>query len=162
MIGIDGTNDETMAYVARCPMLIGGLIGVLSGSRTFAGASCSAWLDQGDGTSWATCVNDDGSQHCFRINNTPGSTAYGGELPGVEKKQISLDMLAMAHLYAADATVPAFVSLSSPTPSHSTPAKSHHAGSLSHVGPTPSPSRFVKLIGQSEFRGASAPICYFA
>ncbi len=38
--------------------------------------SCSAWMDQGNGTSWAICVGDDGVQHCWLINNTAGSTAY--------------------------------------------------------------------------------------
>jgi hypothetical protein len=32
-------------------------------------------MDQGDGTSWTTCVGDDGKQRCYTINNTPGSTA---------------------------------------------------------------------------------------
>ena len=31
---------------------------------------------QGNGTSWAMCVGDDGVQHCWLINNTSGSTAY--------------------------------------------------------------------------------------
>jgi hypothetical protein len=38
--------------------------------------SCTGWMDQGDGTSWKQCVNDDGSTHCYKINNAPGSTAY--------------------------------------------------------------------------------------
>lgn len=38
--------------------------------------SCTAWMDQGDGTSWKQCVNDDGSQHCYKISNAPGSTQY--------------------------------------------------------------------------------------
>lgn len=37
--------------------------------------SCTGWMDQGDGTSWKECVNDDGSQHCYTVNNTPGSVA---------------------------------------------------------------------------------------
>ena len=41
----------------------------------FADPSCTDWADQGDGTSWRECVNDDGSQHCYTINNAPGSTA---------------------------------------------------------------------------------------
>ncbi|NEY90379.1 hypothetical protein [Tabrizicola oligotrophica] len=45
-------------------------------SAAQAGASCTDWMDQGDGTSWATCVDDAGVQHCYRISNTPGSTAY--------------------------------------------------------------------------------------
>ncbi|MDE1987423.1 MAG: hypothetical protein KGL29_07590 [Alphaproteobacteria bacterium] len=38
--------------------------------------SCTDWMDQGDGTSWKECVNDDGSQHCYKISNATGSTAY--------------------------------------------------------------------------------------
>ncbi len=41
-----------------------------------AAPSCTDWTDQGDGTSWRECVNDDGSQHCYVINNTEGSVAY--------------------------------------------------------------------------------------
>lgn len=41
-----------------------------------AAQSCVDWMDQGDGTSWTTCVGDDGVQRCYRISNTPGSTAY--------------------------------------------------------------------------------------
>ena len=41
-----------------------------------ADPSCTAWTDQGDGTSWRECVNDDGSQHCYLIDNTAGSVAY--------------------------------------------------------------------------------------
>lgn len=40
-----------------------------------AEAKCTDWLDQGDGTSWAECVYDNGNQHCYVINNAPGSTA---------------------------------------------------------------------------------------
>ena len=39
-------------------------------------AECSVWFDQGDGTSWAECVDDQGNRSCWRINNTSGSTAY--------------------------------------------------------------------------------------
>lgn len=38
--------------------------------------SCTAWMDQGDGTSWRECVNDDGTTHCYKISNAPGSTQY--------------------------------------------------------------------------------------
>ena len=41
-----------------------------------AAPSCTDWMDQGDGTSWKECVNDDGTQVCYRINNAPGSVAY--------------------------------------------------------------------------------------
>lgn len=48
----------------------------LGAGATLAAAGCSDWMDQGNGTSWAMCVGDDGVQHCWMINNTPGSTAY--------------------------------------------------------------------------------------
>jgi hypothetical protein len=38
--------------------------------------SCTNWMDQGDGTSWKECVNDDGSQHCYKISNAAGSKSY--------------------------------------------------------------------------------------
>jgi len=41
-----------------------------------ADPSCTEWMDQGDGTSWKECVNDDGSQHCYKISNAAGSTSY--------------------------------------------------------------------------------------
>lgn len=41
-----------------------------------AAPSCTPWMDQGDGTSWRSCVNDDGTTHCYRISNKPGSTEY--------------------------------------------------------------------------------------
>lgn len=48
----------------------------LLGGPARAAQSCTAWMDQGNGTSWAMCVGDDGVQHCWAINNTAGSTAY--------------------------------------------------------------------------------------
>jgi hypothetical protein len=45
-------------------------------SAVIAAPSCTEWMDQGDGTSWKECVNDDGSQHCYKISNAQGSTAY--------------------------------------------------------------------------------------
>lgn len=48
----------------------------LAASATLAAAGCTDWMDQGNGTSWAMCVGDDGVQHCWLINNTPGSSAY--------------------------------------------------------------------------------------
>lgn len=41
-----------------------------------AGLSCADWMDQGNGTSWTICVDDNGVQRCYLVNNTPGSTAY--------------------------------------------------------------------------------------
>lgn len=52
------------------------VVGSMNGSVANAEASCSAWMDQGNGTSWAICVTDDGAQHCYLINNTAGSVAY--------------------------------------------------------------------------------------
>lgn len=48
----------------------------LAAGATLAAAGCTDWMDQGNGTSWAMCVGDDGVRHCWLINNTPGSTAY--------------------------------------------------------------------------------------
>ncbi len=48
----------------------------LSTTTAVAEPSCTAWMDQGDGTSWKECVNDDGSQHCYKISNAAGSTQY--------------------------------------------------------------------------------------
>lgn len=52
------------------------LIGFAIPSIAVAKPSCTAWMDQGDGTSWKECVNDDGSQHCYKISNKPGSKQY--------------------------------------------------------------------------------------
>ncbi len=41
-----------------------------------ANPTCTGWMNQGDGTSWKECVNDDGSQHCYKISNRPGSVQY--------------------------------------------------------------------------------------
>lgn len=48
----------------------------LGATAAIAEPSCTSWMDQGDGTSWKECVNDDGSQHCYKISNAAGSTAY--------------------------------------------------------------------------------------
>lgn len=50
--------------------------GCLITTAAYAEPSCTNWMDQGNGTSWRECVNDDGSQHCYLISNAPGSTAY--------------------------------------------------------------------------------------
>lgn len=61
----------------RSLLLICGLAAFqLGATAARAEQSCSAWMDQGNGTSWAICVGDDGVQHCWLINNTAGSTAY--------------------------------------------------------------------------------------
>ena len=36
-----------------------------------AASSCTDWMDQGDGTSWTTCVDDNGVQHCYKIAPSP-------------------------------------------------------------------------------------------
>ncbi|MDP1668278.1 hypothetical protein [Phaeovulum sp.] len=54
----------------------GALVGaLLVPSFAFAEPSCTSWMDQGNGTSWKTCVGDDGKQRCYEINNAPGSTS---------------------------------------------------------------------------------------
>lgn len=45
-------------------------------SVAFAEENCTSWMDQGNGTSWKECVDDNGKQHCYEISNAPGSTAY--------------------------------------------------------------------------------------
>lgn len=52
------------------------VLGLLASNAAWAEQNCAAWMDQGNGTSWTTCVGDDGAQRCYLINNTPGSTAY--------------------------------------------------------------------------------------
>jgi hypothetical protein len=47
-----------------------------SATVAVAEPSCTEWMDQGDGTSWKECVNDDGSQHCYKVSNAAGSTSY--------------------------------------------------------------------------------------
>jgi hypothetical protein len=54
-------------------LLVAALIGA---GQAGAEQSCSAWMDQGDGTSWTTCVDENGTQRCYRVNNTPGSTVF--------------------------------------------------------------------------------------
>lgn len=51
------------------------VLGVLAPTLAFAEPSCTLWMDQGNGTSWKTCVGDDGKQRCYEINNAPGSTS---------------------------------------------------------------------------------------
>ncbi|MBW6506396.1 MAG: hypothetical protein K0B00_06550 [Rhodobacteraceae bacterium] len=50
-------------------------LGTLAPTFAFAEPSCTGWMDQGNGTSWKTCVGDDGKQRCYEINNAPGSTS---------------------------------------------------------------------------------------
>ena len=61
-------NSAVMAMILAATQLIG--------LSAWAGQSCTDWMDQGNGTSWATCVDENGTQTCWLINNTPGSTAY--------------------------------------------------------------------------------------
>lgn len=58
----------------KLKLLVVALVG-LSATAATAEMSCTDWMDQGDGTSWTTCVDDAGVQHCYTINNTPGSVA---------------------------------------------------------------------------------------
>lgn len=60
---------------ARLLGLVAVLVNGIGATSAMAAPSCTDWMDQGDGTSWTECVNDDGSQHCYVINNAPGSTA---------------------------------------------------------------------------------------
>ncbi len=48
----------------------------LGATSAIAEQTCADWMDQGNGTSWTTCVGDDGKQRCYLVSNTPGSTAY--------------------------------------------------------------------------------------
>lgn len=64
-----------MIKASRVLVLAAVLGNGIGATSAMAAPSCTAWMDQGNGTSWAECVNDDGSQHCYVINNAPGSTA---------------------------------------------------------------------------------------
>lgn len=50
--------------------------GLVSVSAARAEQTCTTWMDQGDGTSWTTCVDDAGVPHRYRISNTPCSSGY--------------------------------------------------------------------------------------
>jgi hypothetical protein len=63
-------NPKTSLGVALVAMI------QLAAGASMAAQSCSNWMDQGNGTSWAVCVDDNGVRHCWLISNTPGSTAY--------------------------------------------------------------------------------------
>lgn len=65
-----------MSDFVKLSVVMMALAAALVPVRVFAEPSCTLWSDQGDGTSWRECVNDDGSQHCYKVNNTPGSLAY--------------------------------------------------------------------------------------
>ncbi|MGQ0567519.1 MAG: hypothetical protein ACT4OK_20970 [Gemmobacter sp.] len=66
-----------MSILGRIRLLaLGALLALVLPAATWAAPTCAVWLDQGDGTSWTTCVDDDGSQTCWRISNAAGSTAY--------------------------------------------------------------------------------------
>lgn len=60
----------------RRTALIAAILLSLGAGMAQAEQSCTDWMDQGNGTSWTTCVGDDGKQRCYLINNTAGSTAY--------------------------------------------------------------------------------------
>ena len=61
--------------MAKIGRLTAAALLVLYAGVVVAEPSCTDWMDQGNGTSWKTCVDDAGVQHCYSINNTPGSTA---------------------------------------------------------------------------------------
>ena len=48
----------------------------LSGTAALADPSCSTWNWQSDGVYWQTCVNDDGSQHCYQAADANGTGAH--------------------------------------------------------------------------------------
>lgn len=35
----------------------------------FGGESCTGWMQQPDGSSWRTCVDDNGTQYCEESRN---------------------------------------------------------------------------------------------
>ncbi|MDP2737300.1 MAG: hypothetical protein Q8O82_00960 [Pseudorhodobacter sp.] len=65
------TQDRSLKTLAAALALV-----TYTASVASAEQNCTAWMDQGDGTSWTTCVGDDGKQRCYKVNNTPGSTSY--------------------------------------------------------------------------------------
>lgn len=58
------------------PVALVAMLSVMTPAAALAAPTCAVWLDQGDGTSWTTCVDDDGTQTCWRISNAAGSAAY--------------------------------------------------------------------------------------
>ena len=67
-------NKRIIAVACIVPLLAASGV-VPTVTVAVAAPSCTEWMDQGDGTSWKECVNDDGTQVCYRINNTPGSVS---------------------------------------------------------------------------------------
>jgi hypothetical protein len=65
-------NKRIIAIACIVPLMAAS--GVVS-TFAFAAEQCSAWMDQGDGTSYKICVDDHGQQVCYRINNAAGSVA---------------------------------------------------------------------------------------
>ena len=65
-------NKRIVAVACIVPLMAS--VGVVP-RIAFAADSCTEWMDQGDGTSWKECVDDDGKQTCYSVNNTPGSVA---------------------------------------------------------------------------------------
>jgi len=65
-------NKRIVAVACIVPLMAS--VGVVP-RIAFAADSCTEWMDQGDGTSWKECVDDDGKQICYSVNNTPGSVA---------------------------------------------------------------------------------------
>ena len=58
--------------ILRLIVLAGAL--AMPGSSVLA-ASCSIWNWQSEGVYWRTCVNDDGSQQCFRATDENSANA---------------------------------------------------------------------------------------
>lgn len=61
------------------------VIGVAAPAVVFAKPSCTKWADQGNGTYWRECVNDDGSMHCYVISKEAGSVQH--EVSCIPKKK---------------------------------------------------------------------------
>ncbi len=48
----------------------------LSGTAALADPSCSTWNQQSDGVYLQTCVNDDGSRHCYQAADADGTGTH--------------------------------------------------------------------------------------
>ena len=48
----------------------------MSVSAAMAAPSCGMWNWQTDGSYFQVCVNDDGSQHCYKATDSNGANAY--------------------------------------------------------------------------------------
>jgi len=66
---------ETVVKFRQLAVIAACIVAGTTCDIAMAAPSCSPWLDQGNGTSWRECVNDDGTTHCYVISNQPGSVA---------------------------------------------------------------------------------------